>query len=78
LNGWILFGLSTAFLYRVIQRAWPLVSEQPGEKRVCGRWKFDGPWEMISQREGVQENQSSLTATSPMACDALPGLERPG
>jgi len=27
LNGWILFGLSTAFLYRVIQRAWPLVSE---------------------------------------------------
>jgi hypothetical protein len=27
LNGWILFGLSTAFLYRMIQRAWPLVSE---------------------------------------------------
>src|SRR5262249_19348448 len=27
LNGWILFGLSTPFLFRVIQRAWPLVSE---------------------------------------------------
>ena len=27
LNGWILFGLSTAFLYRMIQRAWPLVSD---------------------------------------------------
>jgi hypothetical protein len=27
LNGWILFGLSTAFLFRIIQRASPLVSE---------------------------------------------------
>src|SRR5215831_13268417 len=27
LNGWILFGLSTAFLFRIIQRAWPLRSD---------------------------------------------------
>ena len=27
LNGWILFGLSTAFLFRIIHRVWPLVSE---------------------------------------------------
>jgi len=27
LNGWILFGLSTAFLFRIIHRIWPLVGE---------------------------------------------------
>jgi hypothetical protein len=28
LNGWILFGLTTAFLFTVIQKAWPHRSEQ--------------------------------------------------
>jgi len=27
LNGWILFGLSTAFLFRIIRRAWPPAGE---------------------------------------------------
>jgi hypothetical protein len=29
LNGWILFGLTTAFLFAVIQKAWPHTEERP-------------------------------------------------
>ena len=29
LNGWILFGLTTAFLFNVMQKAWPHGSNEP-------------------------------------------------
>jgi hypothetical protein len=32
LNGWILFGLTTAFLFTVIQRAWTPTIEDPAER----------------------------------------------
>lgn len=27
LNGWILFGLTTAFLFTVIQKVWPYINQ---------------------------------------------------
>jgi hypothetical protein len=29
LNGWILFGLTTAFLFTVVQRAWLITKAEP-------------------------------------------------
>jgi len=31
LNGWILFGLTTAFLFTVMQKAWPHVANRTGQ-----------------------------------------------
>lgn len=34
LNGWILFGLSTAFLYAIIQEVWALAKPEPSRKKA--------------------------------------------
>ncbi|MGA7225572.1 MAG: hypothetical protein WBX16_22130 [Candidatus Acidiferrales bacterium] len=58
LSGWILFGLTTAFLFAVIQRAWP--NTRAGRPRLL---EHDAATSVLNKSKSEAEGTNRVTAT---------------